>query len=288
MIIIHSVCVFLLSHTSVHRNCVYNTIDLCALHSTIITETHRQLLKRISNEIEVQGLHTQTAIIVSMHMTLLPESGGSTKAKPRTLEGLYNGLCSSRKYCYHSDRIFYCIVQLLSLNIKDAELQMLKKQADLQSEDILNSKDIKFLKLINFLSYEPKESLIDANILPASSRSSTEDAAKLISVLIQRGHIAPTSASLVNLLKSVKNNEPYKMRIKEVMDAPVWTITKATTAIVTSYGDPVEPDSPQLSENPSLGALSYGGSGWTSKKLASTVQIGMDKIIIFIEILRSL
>ena len=160
--------------------CIYivSTLDLCALHSTII-ETYRQLLKRLSNEIEVRDLHTQKAVIVSMHMTLLPEVGVSTKRKPETLQGLYNGLCSSRKYCGHSDRILYCVVQMLSLNIKDTELQILKEQADLQPEDILDFKDIKFLKLINFFSYEPKESLIDANILCKSARDNTEDAAEI-------------------------------------------------------------------------------------------------------------
>ena len=68
---------------------------------------------------------------------------------------------------------------MLSLNIKDTELQILKEQADLQPEDILDFKDIKFLKLINFFSYEPKESLIDANILCKSARDSTEDAAEI-------------------------------------------------------------------------------------------------------------
>ena len=81
--------------------------------------------------------------------------------------------------------------------------------------------------------------------LPKSVRDSTEDAAEIISGLIQTGHIALTSVSLINLLKSVKDNEPYKMRIKEVLDAPAWMTTKATTALVTLFGNSVEPDSPK-------------------------------------------
>ena len=45
------------------------------------------------------------------------------------------------------------------------------------------------------------------------------------------------------------------MRIKEVLDAPAWMTTKATTALVTSFGNPVEPDSPKLPEYPSSKSL---------------------------------
>ena len=40
--------------------------------------------------------------------------------------------------------------------------------------------------------------------LPKSARDSTEDAAEIISGLIQTGPIALTSVSLINLLKSLK------------------------------------------------------------------------------------
>lgn len=213
----------------------------------------------MSDEIEAKGLHTQQSIIASVYLILLPEAVESTKGKPRTLEGLYNGLCLSRRYSGASDRIFYCIVQLLSLNMTDAELQILKEQAALQPEAILNSKEIKFLQIINFLSYESKESLINANILPESARGSTKDAAELISGLIQRGHIASTSASLANLLRSVNNNEHYKERIKEIIGAPPWT---AATARVD---DPVEPDSPKLPvTSKSLRAVAHSSSGQTA------------------------
>ena len=204
---------------------------------------------------------------------MLPEA----KGKLKTLEELYCDLCTSRKYCSVSDHIFDLIVQLLSLNITDSEQQLLKEQADLQPEAILNSKDIKILKLINFLSYEPKESLIAANVLPESARGSAKDAAEIISGLIQTGHITLTSASLINLLKSANKNEPYKMKIKEVLDAPMWMAATATTTSL-NFGDLVEPDSPKLPESSkSLGAVAHGSGGWTapimkSNTLASAVQ----------------
>ena len=215
-------------------------------------------MKQLSDEVESQSLHTQRAMIMSIHASLFPETRTATQGK--TLRGLYGMLSSSRKYRSHSDCIFhFIVVKLLSLTMEDSEQQILKEQADLQSKHILEVKEMKFIDLINFLSYEPKEGLVNANILPESARRNTKDAAEIISGLIQTGHIAPTSASLVNLFKSVKNNEQYKVRIKEVMDAPAWTTTKATTAMVTSYGDPVDPDSPKLSEIPpskSLEAMS--------------------------------
>ena len=229
-------------------------------------ERFKQLVVKLSNKVQTQHLQTQQCIIVSIHATLLPEA----KGKPKTLEGLYNGLASSRKYCGHCDRIFYCIVDLLSLNMTETELQLLKEQADLQPGVILNSKEIKFLKLINFLSYEPKESLVSANILPTSARGSTKDAAEIISGLIQTGRIAPTSASLLSLLKSVNNNELYKMKIKEVLEAPVWTPAKPATVNVSSsqFSDLVVPDSPQTPEkSPSKslgGAVPHSSIGWTA------------------------
>ena len=225
-------------------------------------------MAKLSDEVQTQHLQTQQCIIVSIHATLLPEA----KGKLTTLEGLYNGLASSRKYCGHCDRILYCIVDLLSLNVTDPELQLLKEQADLQPGAVLNSRDIKFLKLLNFLSYEPKESLISANILPVSARGSTKDAAEIISGLIQTGRIAPTSASLKSLLTSVNNNELYQMKIKEALDAPVWMPAKPATVNLSSsqFSDLVVPDSPQPPADKSPGSKSLGGtvphgsSGWTA------------------------
>ena len=225
-------------------------------------------MKKLSDEVESQGLHTQRAVIVSIHASLFLETRMATKGK--TLQGLYEMLSSSKKYRDHSDCIFnFVVIKLLSLTMKDSERQILKECADSQPKDILECKEIKFLDLINFLSYESKESLIEANILQGSAKHSTEDAAELISGLIQTGHIAPTSASLVNLLKSVTNNDSYKVKIKEVQDAPVWTAAKSatTTGSLSQFGDLVVPDSPQppkKSPSKSLGAVPYSSSGWTA------------------------
>lgn len=241
-------------------------------------------MAKLSDKVRTQHLQTQQCIIVSIHATLLPEA----KDKLKTLEGLYNGLASSRKYCGHCDRILYCIVDLLSLNVTETELQLLKEQADLQPGAVLNSRDIKFLKLIIFLSYEPKESLISANILPASARGSTKDAAEIISGLIQTGRMAPTSASLKSLLTSVNNNELYKMKIKEVLDAPVWTPAKPATVNLSSsqFSDLVVPDSPQppadTPPSKSLGgAVPHSSSGWTApviKKSDITTTSALGKV----------
>ena len=242
-------------------------IQLCILCHT---ERLRRIVKKISGGVELQGLHTQKAVIVSVHASLFPETRMATKGK--TLQGLYEILSSSKKYRDHSDCIFYFIaVKLLSLTMEESEQQVLSEHADLQSKDILECKELKFLDLITFLSYEPKKDLIGANILQESAKHSTEDAAELISHLIQTGRIAPTSASLTSLLKSVHNNEPYKIKIKEVLDAPVWRATKPATMNVSStslqFSDLVAPDSPQLPEKSSLkslGARVHSSSGWTA------------------------
>ena len=229
-------------------------------------ENFQRIIKQLSDKVEAEGLHTQKTMIVSVHASLFSEAKITTKGK--TLQGLYERLSSSRKYCDFSDRIlYYIIVRLLSLSINDDEQQILKECADLQSEHILESKEIKFLELINFLSYESKEDLISANILPGSGRNSTEDAAEMIGNLILRGHLAPTSTSLVKFLKS----DSYKVKIKEVMDAPELTDPDGAATKMTSskFDDPVELDSPQLlqkSLSKSLGVVEVLSkrSGWTA------------------------
>jgi hypothetical protein len=203
--------------------------------------------------------------------------------KGKTLQGLHEMLSSSKKYRDHSDRIFYfVVVKLLSLTMEESEQQILTERADSQSKDILESKEIKFLDLIAFLSYEPKEDLIDANILQGSAKRSTEDAAELISHLIRTGHLAPTSASLMSLLKSVNDNEQYKVKIKEVLDAPVWTATKPATMNVSSlqFSDLVVPDSPQTPAKSLSGARIHGSSGWTAPiiKKSDITQHALGKI----------
>ena len=249
------------------------------LHPPPHTERLGQIIKKLSDEVESLGLHTQRAVIMSVHASLFPEARMATEGK--TLQGLYQMLSSSKKYRNHSECIFYFIVvNLLSLTMKDSERQILKERADSQSKDVLVCKEIKFLDLINFLSYESKESLMDANILQGSAKHSTEDTAELISHLIQTGHVAQTSASLVNLLKSAANNDLYKAKIKEVLDAPVWTAAKPATVNISSsqIGDLVVADSPQLPEvspSKSLGAMVHSKSGWTApvaKKIGDAAQ----------------
>ena len=186
-------------------------------------------------------------MIANIHASLFPEVTTATRGK--TLQGLYEMLSSSRKYHNHSDRIIcFIVVELLSLRIKDREQRILKEHAALQSEDVLHSKEMKFLELINFLSYEPKERLIGANILPGSAKYSSEDAAELISGLIRTGCLAPTSASIENLLKIADTS--YKMKIKEVVGAPMWTDIRSVMS-----SDLTEPDSPRFPFK-SLGAVS--------------------------------
>ena len=184
----------------------------------IYAETFSQLLKQLSDTVELNGLHTQRTIIKSVAMILLPEARAlSTR---QTLESLYEGLCASPRYHSHSDCIVcYIVVELLKLDIKDKHLQI-----DLQDRSILESRELKFVELLTTLSYESKESLVEAKILSESSKVSTEDTAEMISTLVQSGELVSTSVCLNKLLKSVSNGT-YREQIKAVLDSPEWAIT---------------------------------------------------------------
>ena len=175
-------------------------------------------MKQLSDIVELNGLHTQRAIIKSAAMILLPEAQAlSTR---QTLESLYEGLCASPRYHNHSDCIVcYIVVELLKLDIKDKCLQI-----DLQDRSVLESRELKFIELLTTLSYESKESLIEAKILSESAMVSKEDAAEMISNLVQSGELVSTSACLNKLLKSV-SNDAYREQIKAVLDSLEWTIT---------------------------------------------------------------
>lgn len=177
-----------------------------------------QLLKQLSDTVELNGLHTQRAIIKSIAMSLLPEARAlSTR---QTLESLYEGLCASPRYHNHSDCIVcYIVVELLKLDIKDKHLQI-----DLQKRNVLESRELKFIELLTTLSYESKESLVEAKILSESAIVSKEDAAEMISTLVQSGELVSTSVCLNKLLKSI-SNDAYREQIKAVLDSPEWAIT---------------------------------------------------------------
>ena len=197
-------------------------------------------------------------MIANIHASLFPEVPTVTKGK--TLHGLYEMLLSSRKYHNHSNCIiYYVIVELLSLSMKDDEKRILMEHATLQSDDVLQSKEIKFLELIKFLSYEPKERLIGANILPGSIKYNSKDAAELIGGLIQTGRLVPNSTSLENLYKVINNNS-YKLKVKEVMNALMWQARDVRSS------DLVDPDSPHLPQ------------AFPSKSLETTMKLGEDTL----------
>ena len=200
---------------------------------------------------ELNGLHTQRAIIKSAAMSLLPEARAlSTRW---TLESLYEGLCASPRYQNHSDSIVcYIVVELLKLDIKDKHLQI-----DLQDRNVLESRELKFIELLTTLSYDSKESLIEAKILPESAKVSKEDVAEIISTLVESGELVSTSVCLNKLLKSV-SNDAYREEIKAVLDSPdlEWTITdnanETTTVNLSRYRNQ---DFPKASNIKALGTL---------------------------------
>ena len=196
-------------------------------------------------------------------MSLFPEA--RTMNGGWTLEAFYDDLLTSPKYGPHSECILCFMADELSLTLNKDD-----GQADEQFKDILESRELKFIKLlVIFLSYKTKESLTEAKILPYSALSRKEDAGELICELIMKGALSPATASLNDLLKHV-NKDEYKLKIKEVLKCPEWASTKfllqhTTSSLKTPFG--VKADSPlTMSQAPS--SKSPGGqphsSNWTA------------------------
>lgn len=232
-------------------------------------------MKQISDELEREGFHTQLAIVKSTYMTLFPK-GRTVKrdtTTTTTLEAFYDDLCASPKYHDHSDRILYFLVDKLSLVQNEKEKQLLKLQADKQTGDMLESREMKFIELLIIgLSYETKETLAEAKILPKSAITSKEDAGDLISDLVRTGSLLPSTAKLNELLRCIKSGT-YERQIKKVLNFPEWTATGSTLKTNTSVtkvklssesGDIVEADSPlAVSQKPKLGTQAHR-SNWTA------------------------
>lgn len=180
-------------------------------------------MKQLSDTVELDGLHTQCSIIKSVAMSLLPEARALRTRQ--TLESLYEGLCASPRYHDHSNCIVcYIVVELLRLDIKDNQKHLLMKWVNLQDRNVLESRELKFIELLTILSYESKDSLVEAKILPESAMVGKEDAAEMIGTLVQSGELVSTSVCLNKLLKSV-NNDTYREQIKAVLNSSEWTVT---------------------------------------------------------------
>ena len=174
-----------------------------------------------------------------MYISLLSESDPHVhEERGKTLENFYEGLCSSLKYQDHSNCVLYFVaIKLLRLDVKDHEKQILIKQAEMQSQlGVLQCREIKFTELLTLWSYESKKDLFEANILPESAKESKEDVAELISNLVYRGFLIPTSTRLNELLNHV-NNEFYRDQIYNVLVHPTWMDTPQVKAARTSVGD---------------------------------------------------
>ena len=222
--------------------------DVCDFKCSFFLVEFRQLLTRLSKEIEFDGLHTQRAILKTVYISLLSESDSHVhKEGGKTLESFYEGLCASLKYQDHSNCVLYFVaIKLLGLDVKDHEKQILIKQAEMQSHfGVLQCREMKFIELLTLWSYESKKDLFEANILPESAKESKEDVAELISNLVHTGFLVPTSTKLNELLDRV-NNEFYCDQIYSVLIHPVWMDTlQGKAARTSSMGDVGEVGSPQ-------------------------------------------
>ena len=236
------------------------------------------IIQHVSSEIETQGLHTQLAIIKSIHMILFPEA--RVLNRQGTLEELYHRLCASPKYRSHSECILLFVIDRLNIDLEEKEKEVLLAEANQQSDDILESREVGFIELLTFLAYETKESLVKTNILPESAKKSKKDTAELISELVQRGQILPTTSSLNALLKKCAANDSYKREIEKVLCRSEWTETghrlslKSDTSSYTlksafKADDSVEVDSPKASPQ-TLEFKSLGGKPQTSPVLKRT------------------
>ena len=222
--------------------------DVCDFKCSFFLVEFRQLLTRLSKEIEFDGLHTQRAILKTVYISLLSESDSHVhKEGGKTLESFYKGLCASLKYQDHSNCVLYFVaIKLLGLDVKDHEKKILTKQAEMQSHfGVLQCREMKFIELLTLWSYESKKDLFEANILPESAKESKEDVAELFSNLDHTGFFVPTTSKLNELLGRV-NNEFYCDQIYNVLVHPVWMdILQVKAARTSSLGDLGEVDSPQ-------------------------------------------
>ena len=221
---------------------------------TSITDTMK-IVKKISDEVESEGNDTQQAILKSVHLTLFPEARAAGKS--HTFLAVYNDLLSCPKYHSRADRIASFLAEKLSLRTNDNDEEKLKKHIGAQTDDILGSRAFKFVDFLIFLSYESKETLIKANILPESAKKSKKDAAELISELVQSRVL--TLNNLYEFSKKYAANDDYKSQILKILRCPEWTAiegyhfgikTEAISLSFTSpskFGDTVEPDSPNVS-----------------------------------------
>lgn len=199
-------------------------------------------------------------------MSLFPEA--RTMNRGWTLEAFYNDLLTSPKYGPCSECILCFVADELSLTLNEDD-----KQANVQFKDILESRELKFIKLlVIFLSYETKESLTEAKILPYSAISRKEDASELICELIMKGTLSPATASLSDLLKHV-NNDEYKQKIKEVLKYPEWTNKTflpepTTTSLKLPFGGKTVQADSHLSVSQTPSSKPPGGqphsSNWTA------------------------
>ena len=108
--------------------------------------------------------------------------------------------------------------------LEEKEREILLAEANQQSGDILESREVGLIELLTFLAYETKESLVEAKILPESAKRSKKDAAVLIIEQVQRGQLLPTTSSLNELLRKCANNS-YKHEIEKVLSHSEWTET---------------------------------------------------------------
>ena len=212
-----------------------------------------EIITKLSNEVETKAFHTQQAILKSVHFTLCPEAQAAGK-KHNLLE-IYGDLCVSPKYHGHADRIALFLVEKLSLSSDGCDQEELKKHIHvLTNDDIVKSRELQFVDFLIYLSYESKETLVKANILPESANKSKKDEAELISESVQSGWLA-----LNNLKEWLKRcaADNYKSKIEEILRCREWTTTadrslklKTDSFSPSKSGDcGVEKDSPRIPQH---------------------------------------
>ena len=187
-----------------------------------------EIVKRHSDYMKSKPSDTQIGILKLSRLVLIPKS--KAVDKNYSLENFFEGICASSKYHFVASLIFQFISALLCLHLTKEEENALAEIIKGQSKEVFQSRDVKFVKMLVDLSYDGKESLVEAKILPQSALRSNEDAIELLCQSVQKGLLLPTDSSLKEL-HSRATNDFYRRQVQDVLNSPEW----APRAVVKSH-----------------------------------------------------
>ena len=190
------------------------------------------IVKHHSDHMRSQPCDTQIGILKLSRLVLIPKS--KTVDENHSLENFYEDICASSKYHFVASLIFQFMSALLCLHLTKEEENALAEIIKGQSKEVFQSRDVKFVKMLVDWSYEGKESLVEAEILPQSALKSKEDAIELLCQSVQKGLLLPTDSSLKEIYSRV-TNDLYRRQVQDVLISQKWApraVGKSHTGLV--------------------------------------------------------